>query len=234
MCFSWFNLDLKGRGISCSECRCGYRSGSRGRYCKRCPHTDGCILKGERILSSCDECEYDYHQRFDSHYCRKCCRVYGNQNRCIPCSQCPLGHISNNIDSRGYCNCPCGVCRYGGGQPECCVCGCQCGTCRRTPSFADILSPTGLTSWKCCSPCQVSTRVECFPSIARVSLENGKSVTMAELQVGDKVKAGKQMHYFSILVQYMFDSCLKSEQLIHFIIFISIANDCIYLQMITF
>ena len=30
----------------------------------------------------------------------------------------------------------------------------------------------------------------CFPSTARVSLENGKSVTMSALYVGDKVKTG--------------------------------------------
>ena len=31
----------------------------------------------------------------------------------------------------------------------------------------------------------------CFPSEAKVSLENGKSVTMSELQIGDKVKIGR-------------------------------------------
>ena len=31
----------------------------------------------------------------------------------------------------------------------------------------------------------------CFPSSARVNLENGKSVTMSQLQKGDKVETGK-------------------------------------------
>ena len=30
----------------------------------------------------------------------------------------------------------------------------------------------------------------CFPSTAKVNLENGKSVRMSELQVGDKVQTG--------------------------------------------
>ena len=30
----------------------------------------------------------------------------------------------------------------------------------------------------------------CFPATARVSLENGKTIKMAELQPGEKVKAG--------------------------------------------
>ena len=31
----------------------------------------------------------------------------------------------------------------------------------------------------------------CFPSSARISLENGKKVTMSELQIGDRVQTGK-------------------------------------------
>ena len=31
----------------------------------------------------------------------------------------------------------------------------------------------------------------CFPSVATVKFENGKSVTMSELQIGNKVKTGK-------------------------------------------
>ena len=40
------------------------------------------------------------------------------------------------------------------------------------------------TELRCCT-------CKCFPATARVSLENGKSVAMSELQVGDKVKTGK-------------------------------------------
>ena len=39
----------------------------------------------------------------------------------------------------------------------------------------------------------------CFPSHAKVNLENGKSLTMSELQVGDKIKTG-----FHILCIYLF------------------------------
>ena len=38
--------------------------------------------------------------------------------------------------------------------------------------------------WHCCD-CH-----RCFPSTARVSYENGKSVTMFELQIGDRVQTG--------------------------------------------
>ena len=33
----------------------------------------------------------------------------------------------------------------------------------------------------------------CFPSTAKVNLENGKSALMSELQIGDKVQAGKRL-----------------------------------------
>ena len=47
---------------------------------------------------------------------------------------------------------------------------------------------------KCCfteptSP-DCSVRRSCFPSTAKINLENGKSVRMAELQVGDRVQTG--------------------------------------------
>ena len=38
----------------------------------------------------------------------------------------------------------------------------------------------------------------CFPSTARVTLENGKSVTMSELRKGDKVEAGKKLSFVFI------------------------------------
>ena len=37
----------------------------------------------------------------------------------------------------------------------------------------------------------------CFPSTARVSLENGKSVIMSELQVGDRAQTG--IDYFRMV-----------------------------------
>ena len=36
--------------------------------------------------------------------------------------------------------------------------------------------------------------VSCFPASARVNLDNGKSVTMAELQIGDHVQTGRRLN----------------------------------------
>ena len=41
-----------------------------------------------------------------------------------------------------------------------------------------------------CGCCECRDRT-CFPSGARVSLENGASVSMTELKVGDKVQTGE-------------------------------------------
>ena len=38
----------------------------------------------------------------------------------------------------------------------------------------------------------------CFPSMAKVMLENGKSVIMSELQIGDKVKTGIKFKTFCV------------------------------------
>ena len=40
---------------------------------------------------------------------------------------------------------------------------------------------------------------DCFPSTSTVNLENGKTVTMSELQVGDKVQIGRSMESDIIL-----------------------------------
>ena len=40
-----------------------------------------------------------------------------------------------------------------------------------------------------CCDCGSSS---CFPSTSKVNLESGKSVTMSELQLGDRVKTGKK------------------------------------------
>ena len=54
----------------------------------------------------------------------------------------------------------------------------------------------------CCPP--KVTKIHhssCFPSSARVSLHNGKLVTMSELQLGDLVQTGREFNYFSSLVR---------------------------------
>ena len=51
---------------------------------------------------------------------------------------------------------------------------------------------TGGAKQKCCFTENKTPDCEnnCFPSTAKVNLENGKSVRMSELQVGDKVQTG--------------------------------------------
>ena len=39
----------------------------------------------------------------------------------------------------------------------------------------------------------------CFPAFAKISLENGQSVTMSELQIGEKVKSGE----FTCFLEWM-------------------------------
>ena len=43
-------------------------------------------------------------------------------------------------------------------------------------------------------------RKKCFPSMAKVNVENGESVTMSELQIGDKVKTGTNMFTLDLQV----------------------------------
>ena len=58
----------------------------------------------------------------------------------------------------------------------------------------------------CCFPSpqpeECQNKKECFPSTAQLILENGKSVAMSELQVGDRVQTG----ILSILGKY-FPNC---------------------------
>ena len=59
------------------------------------------------------------------------------------------------------------------GIQVCNLCGCRHGVCQNE-------TRDGLT---CCA---------CFPATARVALESGKSVTMSELQMGDRVQTGRE------------------------------------------
>ena len=192
---------MKPKRIPCSECRCGVD----GLRCKKCSPTRGCVLPRKRILSSCKECKYGYESaNLDAYCCRSCCRTrIGNEVRCIHCDQCEAG-IEHKGGSKGYCNaagcqcgwrhntvadvyecklcCPCGICKYGD-EDICCICGCECGN--RKHNVAQPAQATDFTGFICC-PC-----ARCFPSVAKVYLENGESVTMAELQIGDRVQAGE-------------------------------------------
>ena len=158
------------------------------------------------MLSNCADCETGFAYLNDAPYCSVCCRtVIDGEVHCIHCNQCEAG-IQDLTFSKGYCKaagcqcgyeknsekdvyecnlcCECGICRLKG-KLFCCICGCECGHCYVPPSPAILLAPKGFGGYGCC-PC-----AKCFPSLARVSLENGESVTMAELQVGDRVQAGE-------------------------------------------
>ena len=110
---------------------------------------------------------------------------------CLPVG-CGCGHVYNykhDIYICKPCNCQCGGCvNHETTFTSCCPCGCNHGVCWRKPSFAIILSPKGYSGWFCC-------KKNCFPSIAKVSLESGKSITMDELEIGDRIQAGEHMHY---------------------------------------
>ena len=53
-------------------------------------------------------------------------------------------------------------------------------------------------------PCDCTGKcAECFPSAAKVKLENGNFVTMAELQIGDKIQTG-MVHWRDFLKNLIF------------------------------
>ena len=54
----------------------------------------------------------------------------------------------------------------------------------------------GNTYHCCVAPPPPQESENCFPSSARVLLENGKSVTMSELQIGDRVQTGMNIWIF--------------------------------------
>ena len=99
-------------------------------------------------------------------------------------------HVDNDRLVCRACSCECGFLAHGGAS-FCNLCGCKCGTCVRSTKknwslLLDVLSvvPGSDEIYECCE-CS-----SCFPAKARVSLENGKHKTMAELQVGDRVQTG--------------------------------------------
>ena len=59
--------------------------------------------------------------------------------------------------------------------------GCNAGGC----SWCDRYTDSGT-----CRACCCNGDGSCFPAVSKVYLENGKSVTMSELQIGDRVQTG--------------------------------------------
>ena len=69
-------------------------------------------------------------------------------------------------------------------------------------------------NYHCCKGTPTVTKAPpassvCIPSSARVSLENGKSVTMSDLQIGDKVQTGKGFSFEYMIRKYA--SCHHSS-----------------------
>ena len=55
---------------------------------------------------------------------------------------------------------------------------------------AIVYTMSNYVAWSYQSNYAPSVHSACFPSIARVNLENGKVVTMSELKTGDRVQTG--------------------------------------------
>ena len=47
--------------------------------------------------------------------------------------------------------------------------------------------------FKSCCDCDFQKKKKCFSSASEVNLENGKSVTISELQLGDRVQTGNEI-----------------------------------------
>ena len=89
---------------------------------------------------------------------------------------------AENLDFHKRCACPESV----NAPPDdyrCCPCDCDCGTTR------DLQDQCVCAS---CSPPPPppDDDDDCFPSTATVNLDNGKTVMMSELEVGDRVQSG--------------------------------------------
>ena len=123
------------------------------------------------------------------------------QSRSIDCSKC-FCYDNDPNSPCCQCDCPCGPCRPEGEQFTFCLpCGCTCGFvygeepivigCKicDCPKGCDTCYDTAFKKFHCCVGCVL----QCFPSTARVSLENGESVSMSELQKGDRVQTGNHI-----------------------------------------
>ena len=105
------------------------------------------------------------------------------------------------------CGCQCGASCTAYGLSTCCPCGCQCGICK-------------VNEYNHCCPCNCECGREikngryvckecsndCFPSTAMIKLEGGKSVTMSELMIGDKIQAG------NAILKLMQGYCIKMSK----------------------
>ena len=75
-------------------------------------------------------------------------------------------------------------CNCGDDSPDgalCCPCNCPCDYCH---SYGVV--------YECCQcrPPPPPKSSSCFPSFAKVMIENGKMITMSDLQLGDRLETG--------------------------------------------
>ena len=70
------------------------------------------------------------------------------------------------------------------GENYCCPCHCDCGT------TVDVFDECVCARCRPPPPPPEDDDDDCFPSTAKVNLDNGKTVTMSELKVGDFVATG--------------------------------------------
>ena len=54
---------------------------------------------------------------------------------------------------------------------------------------------------------------ECFPSTAKINLENGNVITMSELQIGDRVKTGRKINFFIYCFKIRHDKIRNDKQI---------------------
>ena len=143
------------------------------------------------------QCNRGFIEYKKLYYCHKCG---------CPCGQC--FHPDENEFVCCPCNCKC-VCYYEDDEEfRCCTRCCKCGDCTST-GVAILVDHEGVFTG-CCkcdssppSPPPPQKNNPCFPGTAQVILETGKSVTMSELQIGDKVQTGMK-HQFSLF--FLFSS----------------------------
>ena len=152
------------------------------------PLLKSATLKSVHILLQCNGCACRVKYPFQGIKDVEEQLARGGVSDCCKCiyeehCKCGRGHIKNagsNKHAKAYCkpcDCPCGhTTKHDRKGYKCNPCSCeQQNKCQCHDDHGRVY----------CCECG-----SCFPSTARVSLENGKSLTMSELQTGDRVQTG--------------------------------------------
>ena len=142
---------------------------------------------------------------------------------CCPCG-CECEFCFNRTTEQFLCcpflDCPCEVCRFTWNNKfGCCpIGGCECGVTfqEETRFWGRVIQPETQYCTPCCRcglirltpfsretckfPCPIRIPTGCFPATASVTLENGKQIAMAEVQVGDQVKTSMFMNITLLVI----------------------------------